>query len=62
MLVLALANNPEVQRKAQAEIDAITGGERLPLLSDREHMPYLQAIVKEANRYYTVVPLGTPPI
>ncbi|KAJ2932202.1 hypothetical protein H1R20_g4910, partial [Candolleomyces eurysporus] len=47
---LVLANHPEVQTKAQEEIDTVIGTDRLPLLTDREALPYVHAIVKEAFR------------
>ena len=59
-LILALANNPEVQRKARAEIDSIVGLDRLPTVSDRESLPYVHAVVKEINRWHSVTPLGAP--
>ncbi|EAU81927.1 O-methylsterigmatocystin oxidoreductase [Coprinopsis cinerea okayama7 len=59
-LFLALAMNPEVQRKAQAEIDAVIGPGRLPLIRDRERLPYVQAVVKEVTRWHTALPIGVP--
>ncbi|RXW13084.1 hypothetical protein EST38_g12770 [Candolleomyces aberdarensis] len=59
-LFLVLATHPDVQKKAQAEIDSVVGGSRLPLMSDRENLPYLCAVIKELGRWYTVVPLGLP--
>ncbi|KAH6919266.1 cytochrome P450 [Coprinopsis sp. MPI-PUGE-AT-0042] len=59
-LYVALGANPAVQRTAQAEIDALTGVERLPTIADAEQMPYIQAIVKEMSRWHTVVPLSLP--
>ena len=53
-----LATHPDVQKRAQAEIDSVVGGSRLPLMSDREKLPYLSAVIKELGRWYTVVPLG----
>ncbi|KAI1132726.1 putative cytochrome P450 oxidoreductase OrdA-like protein [Nemania abortiva] len=49
---------PEVQRKAQEEIDRVVGTSRLPTFSDRESLPYINAIVTEAWRWHTVVPMG----
>lgn len=43
--------NPAVQKKGQAEVDAVTGGDRLPTYEDRESLPYVQAIVQEVLRY-----------
>ena len=57
-LVYVLASYPEVQAKGQAEIDAVIGSDRLPLVTDRKELPYVHAIVKEVSRWYTVVPLG----
>lgn len=57
---LAMTLYPEVQRKAQDEIDALTRGERLPVYSDRERLPYVEALVKEIHRWHPVAPLGVP--
>ncbi|KAF8879263.1 cytochrome P450 [Infundibulicybe gibba] len=55
---LAMAIYPEVQEKAQAEIDSITGGARLPNFNDRDSMPYINAIIKEVLRWHVVAPLA----
>ncbi|KAH6917898.1 cytochrome P450 98A3 [Coprinopsis sp. MPI-PUGE-AT-0042] len=57
-LILALGMHPEVQRKAQEELDRVVGTDRLPQMSDKENLPYINAIVKEAGRWHTVLPLG----
>ena len=49
---------PEVQRKAQEQIDAVVGHDRLPSITDFEDLPYVKAIVREAGRWHNVVPLG----
>lgn len=51
---------PEVQRKAQEEIDRVIGSERLPGFEDRENLPYIDAIVKEILRWNPVGPMGLP--
>lgn len=48
---------PEVQRIAQEELDTIVG-DRLPTIADRKSTPYLNAVIKEALRWYPPVPLG----
>lgn len=52
--------NPEVLRKAHAELDAVVGPDRLPNFSDREELVYVNAIIKEVMRWHTVVPLSVP--
>ena len=49
---------PEVQRKAQEELDAVVGRGRLPTFDDLESLVYIQAIVKEILRWHPVGPLG----
>ena len=51
---------PDVQRKAQAELDAVVGPSRLPTFEDRTSLPYVNAIVKECMRWHVVVTLGIP--
>ena len=59
-LFLAMALYPEVQKKAQAEIDAVIGPNRLPDFKDRSSLPYVNAVVKESMRWHLVLPLGEP--
>ena len=53
-----MALYPEVQKKAQAEIDAVIGPNRLPDFHDRPSLPYINAILKESSRWNLVTPLG----
>jgi cytochrome P450 len=55
-----MALYPEVQKKAQAEIDIVVGPNRLPDFEDRPSLPYINAIIKELMRWHLVLPLGEP--
>ena len=55
-----MALYPEVQKKAQAEIDAVIGPNRLPDFHDRPSLPYINAVVKESSRWNLVAPLSRP--
>ncbi|TFK49671.1 cytochrome P450 [Heliocybe sulcata] len=57
---LAMMLYPDVQSKAHAEIDAIMGQDRLPSFSDRDQLPYVEALVSEVLRWNPVGPLGVP--
>jgi len=57
---LAMCMHPEIQKKAQEEIDSVVGRDRLPTFEDRQHLPYLEAIGKEVTRYHSAVPNGLP--
>jgi len=58
--MLAMLQHPEVQERAQAEIDAVVGTDRLPNFDDRPNLPYVEAILLETLRMYAVAPLGLP--
>ncbi|KAJ7453395.1 cytochrome P450 [Mycena latifolia] len=58
--VLAMLSNPDAQKRAQAEIDSITGGKCLPDFEDEESLPYVSALVKEVLRWKNVTPVGVP--
>lgn len=47
---------PEVQKKAQAELDAVVGPNRLPTFQDRPNLPYMNAVAMEALRWHSVAP------
>lgn len=51
---------PEVQRKAQDEIERVIGHYQLPKVEDRANLPYINAIVKEVLRWHPVAPMGIP--
>jgi len=53
-----MALHPRVAKRARAEIDEVIGTDRLPTFEDRESLPYINALVKEVFRWYTVVPTG----
>ncbi|KAF8880683.1 cytochrome P450 [Infundibulicybe gibba] len=55
---LAMAMYPDIQRKAQAEIDAVIGPDRLPEFADRGSLPYVNALIKETMRWKPILPLA----
>ncbi|QRW24870.1 cytochrome P450 family protein [Rhizoctonia solani] len=59
VFVMAMAMHPDVQAKAQAELDAVIGT-RLPEMADRDSLPYIRRIVKEVFRWRMVLPLALP--
>lgn len=54
---LMMVVNQEAQEKAQAQIDAVVGKDRLPSMDDRPLLPYVDAIFQETLRYSPVAPL-----
>ncbi|KAJ6512881.1 cytochrome P450 [Mycena sanguinolenta] len=53
---LAMALHPEIQKKAQAEIDTVIGITRLPEFEDRPSLPYVEALYREIMRWKPVGP------
>ncbi|KAF9018169.1 cytochrome P450 [Hymenopellis radicata] len=60
VFMIAMVLHPEFQKKAQAEIDAVCGQDRLPTFDDRESLPYIEHIMHEVIRWHPVVPMGMP--
>lgn len=59
--ILAMCVWPEVQRKAQEEIDRVVGRDRSPTWDDESSLPYITACVTEVLRWRTVTILGGIP-
>ena len=53
-----MAMYPDIQQKAQKELEKVVGPERLPTYDDYEELPYVQAIFLECMRWLPVTPLG----
>ncbi|KAG8793834.1 hypothetical protein FRC12_001464 [Ceratobasidium sp. 428] len=51
---------PETQKRAQKEIDSLTGGNRLPCIKDAEHLPYVNRLIREVFRWQPAAPLAIP--
>ena len=60
-LFLALTLYPEVQKRAQAELDSVVSRDRLPTFDDRLRLPYIEALCKEVLRWKMVTPMGASP-
>ncbi|PHH62995.1 hypothetical protein CDD81_6420 [Ophiocordyceps australis] len=56
IFVLAMLQYPQVQQRAQQEIDSVIGPHRLPTADDQSSLPYTNAIVKETLRWFPVIP------
>jgi cytochrome P450 len=57
---LAMIVFPEIQKKAQEEIDRVIGSDRLPVSADRDSLPYIEAMMKETHRWHQVLPMCLP--
>jgi cytochrome P450 len=51
---------PEVQRRAQEELDRVVGRDRLPDIEDEQNLPFCRAVIKEVERCHNPFWLGTP--
>lgn len=57
---MAMALFPEVQKKAQEELDRVLGSTRFPTSEDRNNLPYINALIKEVLRWHPIAPMGVP--
>ncbi|XP_001337781.3 cytochrome P450 2J5 isoform X1 [Danio rerio] len=56
--LLYMMKYPEIQAKVQQEIDVIVGGSRQPSVSDRDNMPYTNAVIHEIQRMGNIIPIN----
>ncbi|EME85507.1 uncharacterized protein MYCFIDRAFT_40760 [Pseudocercospora fijiensis CIRAD86] len=59
--ILAMCVFPEVQKKAQEELDRVVGRSRIPDWGDEDSLPYITATATETLRWRTVTTLGGIP-
>ncbi|CEL55993.1 O-methylsterigmatocystin oxidoreductase OS=Aspergillus flavus GN=ordA PE=3 SV=2 [Rhizoctonia solani AG-1 IB] len=60
VFLIAMMLYPETQRRAQTEIDELIGTTRLPVMEDRQQLPYTSCLIQEVLRWCPIVPLGIP--
>ena len=53
---MAILTFPEAQAKAHAELDRVVGRDRLPDFDDHSQLPYLDALLKEIQRFVLTFP------
>ncbi|KAF7977288.1 hypothetical protein HWV62_4251 [Athelia sp. TMB] len=58
--VLAMTLHPDMQARAQLEIDTLIGKNALPTISDQQSTPYLTALIKECLRWGLLAPFAVP--
>ncbi|KAJ3488109.1 hypothetical protein NLI96_g3080 [Meripilus lineatus] len=58
--LFTMLRHPEVQKKAQEEIESVLGKDRLPDFSDRASLPYVEAVLQETMRWHPPSPLAIP--
>ncbi|KAM4642700.1 cytochrome P450 2G1-like [Discoglossus pictus] len=56
--LLILIKYPEIQAKIQDEVDQVIGCTRVPVVEDRNQMPYMNAFIHETHRYSDALPMG----
>nr|GAT47942.1 cytochrome P450 [Mycena chlorophos] len=58
--LLAMLLHPDVQAKAQTELDRVVGHDRLPCMADKARLPFLVSVVWEVLRWAPPVPVAIP--
>jgi cytochrome P450 len=58
--LMAMVTHPEVQKRAQEELDAVVGPDRLPTLDDMEALPYIRGCLRETLRWMPTTAMLVP--
>ena len=61
---LLMTLHPEIQQRAQDEIENVVGKGVFPTINNKKDLPYTMALMREMFRFAPVAPLGTnfPPM
>jgi hypothetical protein len=59
--VQAMLLFPDIQKKAQKEIDRVVGTDRMPTMEDEQNLQYIRACMKETLRWMPTTILGAVP-
>jgi cytochrome P450 len=52
--------HPHIQKKVQAELDAVIGHSRIPNATDRPRLPYADAAWRESVRWHPTLVVAVP--
>ncbi|KAM4697111.1 cytochrome P450 2G1-like [Rhinophrynus dorsalis] len=58
--LMLLLKHPDVEERVHKEIDQVIGMSRAPCIEDRSHMPYIEAVIHEIQRFTDIIPMGLP--
>ncbi|CAL1714231.1 unnamed protein product [Somion occarium] len=58
--IACMVTYPDIQKRAQQEVDEVIGLDKSPVLDDIEKLPYLRAIIKEVHRFRPITPTAVP--
>ena len=59
-ILMYVAKDMKIQEEIYSEICSVIGPSRMPELSDRESMPYVEATIREVLRHSEITSLGIP--
>jgi cytochrome P450 len=58
-LLIYMINYPEMQQRAQDELDQVVGKDNLPTLSQKDQLNYVQAVIYEVLRHSNIAPFSS---
>ena len=56
--MLFMIQYPDIQDKVRKELEAVTGGSRMPTMSDRLDTPFTEAVIHEVQRLGNILPFS----
>lgn len=57
-ILMLLVLNKDIQKKCHEEIDAVLGNDRVPSLKDKSSLTFIEAVILETQRLYSIIPVS----
>lgn len=57
-ILMLMVLHKDIQKKCHEEIDAVLGSDRVPSLKDKSSLTYIEAVILETQRLYSIIPVS----
>lgn len=60
LALMMMSLHPDIQTRVQKDIDTVLGDAQLPTLGDKSQLSYVEAVLLEVSRFFSITPITGP--